>query len=140
MRMSDARYVGSPTIAMLLLASCSGSTTPATAIGSQQNVSQTIRQQTSPCPCLYVVNSQSNSVTVYASGATGNATPTQDISGSNTGLDGPFGVAVDGSGDIYVTNSLDDTITVYAAGATGNVAPIRDIIVGSDIFTQEASP
>jgi hypothetical protein len=34
------------------------------------------------------------SVTVFAAGANGNATPTATISGSNTGLNGPEGVAV----------------------------------------------
>jgi sugar lactone lactonase YvrE len=92
-----------------------------------------MQHATSPCPCLYAANSQSNSVTVYASGATGNAKPIQDISGSKTGLGAPFDVAVDGSRSTYVTNAQDDekdtdVITVYAAGATGNVAPIRDII------------
>jgi 6-phosphogluconolactonase (cycloisomerase 2 family) len=129
MRMSDPRYVISPAIAVLLLTSCSGPTTPAAAIGSQQNVSQTIHRRTSSCPCLYVANlGAPGSVAVYASGATGNAKPIQDISGSNTGLINPFGVAVDGSGNIYTTTD-DDVIAVYAAGATGNVAPIREIIV-----------
>jgi hypothetical protein len=132
MRISDATYVVSPTIAILLLSNCSGAGMPATAIGSQQNVAQTIHRRTSSCPCLYAANQAGNSVTVYASGATGNAKPIQDISGSNTGLGIPFDVAVDGSGNTYATNIQDgentDVITVYAAGATGNVAPIRDII------------
>jgi sugar lactone lactonase YvrE len=119
-------------IAIFLLTNCGGSTTPATATGGQQNVSQTIHPRTSSCPCLYAANKGGSSVTVYASGATGNATPVQDISGSKTGLLLPFAVAVDGSGNTYVTNTQDgettDVIEVYAAGATGNVAPIRDII------------
>jgi hypothetical protein len=128
MRISDAAYVVSPAIAMLLLSSCNGPTTPATAIGSQQNASQTIHRRARSCPCLYAVNQEGNSVTIYASGATGNAKPIQDISGSKTGLSMPFAVAVDGNGNIYVTNNGDDAIEVYAAGATGNVAPIRSIV------------
>jgi 6-phosphogluconolactonase (cycloisomerase 2 family) len=128
-RLSDARYVICPMIAIFLLTNCGGSTTPATATGGQQNVSQTIHRRTSSCRCLYVANlGAPGSMTVYASGATGNAKPIQDISGSKTGLINPFGVAVDGSGDIYTTTD-DDVIAVYAAGATGNVAPIREIIV-----------
>jgi acylphosphatase len=131
-RISDGTYVVSPAVAILLLSSCSGAATPATAIGSQQNLSQIVHPRASSCPCLYAVNQDGKSVTVYASGATGNAKPIQDISGSKTGLGGPFGVAVDGSGNIYATNIQDgqttDVITIYAAGATGNVAPIRDII------------
>jgi 6-phosphogluconolactonase (cycloisomerase 2 family) len=127
MRMAHARYLVSLGIVILLLTNCSGSTTPATTI-SQQNAFQTIKHESSPCPCLYAVNQQGNSITVYASGATGNAKPIQDISGSKTGLSMPFGVAVDGSGNIYVTNNGEDSIDIYAAGATGNVAPIRQII------------
>ena len=67
------------------------------------------------------------SVNVYAEGATGDATPIQDISGSNTGLNSPSDVAVDASGNIYVANWGNNSVTVYAAGATGNVAPIQDI-------------
>jgi hypothetical protein len=127
MRISDARYVVAPTIATLLLSNCSGAATPAPAVSSQQSLSQTIHRRTSSCPCLYAVNQSGNSVTVYASGATGNATPIQDISGSKTRLSAPFGVAVDGSGNTYVTN-MDDVITIYAPNATGNEAPTRTII------------
>jgi 6-phosphogluconolactonase (cycloisomerase 2 family) len=128
MRISDPKYIISLMIASLLLTNCGGSATPATAIGSQQNALQTSHHRTKSCPCLYAANQAGNSVTVYASGATGNAKPLQDISGSETKLAMPFGVAVDGSGNIYVTNDGDDSIEVYAAGATGNVAPIRSII------------
>jgi acylphosphatase len=128
MCISDPRYIISLTIASLLLTDCGGSMTPATAIASQQNAVQTNHHRTKSCPCLYAANGKGNSVTVYASSATGNAKPIQDISGSNTELAMPFGVAVDGSGNIYVTNDGDDSIEVYAAGATGNVAPIRSII------------
>jgi hypothetical protein len=127
MRISDARYVVVPTVAILLLSNCSGTATPATAVGSQPSLSRTVQRGTSSCPCLYAVNQGGNSVTVYASGATGNATPIQDISGSKTQLLAPFGVAVDGSGNTYVTN-MDDVITVYAPNATGNEAPTRTII------------
>jgi 6-phosphogluconolactonase (cycloisomerase 2 family) len=134
-RVSDARYAICPTIAIFLLTNCGGSATPVTAIGSQPNMSQRIiHHRTSSCPCLYAVNQEGNSVTVYASGATGNATPIQDISGSKTGLSAPFGVAVDGSGNIYVSNTGEDTITVYAAGATGNVSPLRTIVGGANDF------
>jgi hypothetical protein len=46
-------------------------------------------------PCLYVTNTYpNNSVTVYASGATGNASPIRTIIGSNTGLNNPVDIAV----------------------------------------------
>ena len=68
-----------------------------------------------------------NSVTVYAAGATGNVAPTQTISGSNTGLSNPVGVALDSSANINVTSSSSDSVLIYAAGANGNVQPIRTI-------------
>src|SRR2546428_5804364 len=45
---------------------------------------------------LYVVNSGANSVAAYAPGASGDAAPTAVIhGGSNTGLNGPRGIALD---------------------------------------------
>ncbi|HYB90595.1 MAG TPA: NHL repeat-containing protein [Candidatus Binataceae bacterium] len=82
---------------------------------------------------IYVANlgssvGQLDSVTVYSAGSSGNATPSATISGSNTGLDSPGGIAVDSSANIYVTNDAAifgnaDNITVYSAGSNGNVAP-----------------
>src|SRR5207249_8412524 len=68
---------------------------------------------------IYVSNG-GNSITVYAAGASGDATPTATIAGGNTGLNFPFGIALDGAGNIYVTNLNANSITVYAAGASGN--------------------
>lgn len=68
------------------------------------------------------------SITVYAPGASGNAAPTQTITGSNTGLSNPVGMAVDGTGKLHVANfGIGGSITVYAPGATGNAAPIITI-------------
>jgi len=80
---------------------------------------------------LYVAN-QSGSITVYAAGASGNATPMATIAGANTGLNVPVGIALDGAGNIYVTNNLADQgiITVYAAGASGNATPTATIETG----------
>lgn len=87
---------------------------------------------------LYVVNDNTNthatSITVYAAGATGNATPTATISGTNTRLQVPEGIALDAAGRLYVTNNQNtafssyNAITVYAGGATGNVAPVDSIV------------
>ena len=124
------KYMLAAVTAISLLSSCAGSSTPTTPPGFQQNQSRPGKRATSPCPCLYVANLTNRdgySVTVYAEGATGDATPIQDISGSNTGLNLPNDVAVDASGNIYVANYVGNSVTVYAAGATGNVAPIQDI-------------
>jgi hypothetical protein len=86
---------------------------------------------------IYVANSFGGvsglgSVTVYATGANGNVTPIRTISGSNTGLNFPEGVALDASGNVYVTTFVGGpsglgSINVYAAAANGNVAPVRTI-------------
>jgi hypothetical protein len=71
-----------------------------------------------------------NAVTVYAPGASGNATPTQDITGSNTDFGLPDDLAVDTSGNIFVTDSeatVGPALLEFASGATGNVAPIAAI-------------
>jgi hypothetical protein len=71
-------------------------------------------------------------VTVYSKNATGNVAPIRTISGSNTGLDFPYSIALDSKNNIYVVNyatgnSSSESITVYAAGANGNAKPIRTI-------------
>jgi DNA-binding beta-propeller fold protein YncE len=43
---------------------------------------------------VYVANAKTPSVTVYANAATGNVVPIRTISGSNTGLNQPYGVAL----------------------------------------------
>jgi hypothetical protein len=85
---------------------------------------------------VYVVNfadgeSGRESITVYAAGAHGDATPIQSISGSNTQIYIPDGIAVDDAENIYVVNNVGPSskgsVTVYAAGASGNVAPMQEI-------------
>jgi len=79
---------------------------------------------------LYVVNDigpGAGTVTVYAAGPTGNAAPITTIGGPSTGLDNPWGVAVDATGRIYVSNPGATSILIYAAGAAGDVAPVATI-------------
>jgi hypothetical protein len=80
---------------------------------------------------LYVANPGSNSIAVFAAGASGNATPTATITGGNTGLNGPFGIARDGAGNLYVVNDGNNSITVYAAGASVNATPTATIAGGN---------
>lgn len=81
---------------------------------------------------LYVANWTQNSIRVYAPGATGNAAPIRVISGSNTLLNGPACVYVDGSGNIYVCNSiLSNQVLIFPANANGNVAP-ASVLSGSN--------
>jgi hypothetical protein len=93
---------------------------------------------------IYVVNgtSSTGSVTVYAKHAHGNVAPIETISGPNTGLSRPMGIAVDGAGNIYVSDwfgtaaskrgrsSQQGVVFVYAAGANGDVKPIATISDG----------
>lgn len=80
-------------------------------------------------------NSTPNAITVFAAGANGNVSPIRVISGSNTKLNGPAGVAVSDAGKLYVANGGSNTVTVYAPGANGNVAPIA-LITGMGLSRQ----
>src|SRR2546422_3762860 len=53
--------------------------------------------------------------------------PTATITGSNTGLSQPEGIAFDAAGDLYVANVSNNGITAYAAGTTGNATPTATI-------------
>ncbi len=90
---------------------------------------------------IYVTNEGSldggsDTVTVYPAGSSGDATPSATISGPDTLLGSPVGIAVDGSGKIYVANEntsdgfgdfFGPAVTVYPAGSDGNVAPSSTI-------------
>jgi sugar lactone lactonase YvrE len=76
----------------------------------------------------------SDSITVYSPGSTGDSPPVRVISGPATKLASPGGIAVDSSGNIFVTSlNLAErswgavAILVYAPGSTGNVAPMTSI-------------
>jgi hypothetical protein len=129
MPVSHLKYLVAPVTAIALLTSCAGgSSTPTTPNALQQN--QSHARPNASCPCLYVANN-TGTVSVYAAGASGTAPPIQKISGSKTGLNQPYGIAVDASGNMYVANyaggSGSGSVTVYAAGATGNVKPTTTI-------------
>jgi hypothetical protein len=78
---------------------------------------------------VYAVNEYGYSVTAFRQSANGNAAPTVDISGSETKIYEPVGLAVARSGQVAVSDSGND-ITLYAAGANGNVAPVGTITCG----------
>ncbi len=113
----------------------SGNATPtATIAGGNTGLNQPGGVALDGAGNIYVANElgfSSNSITVYAAGASGNATPTATIAGGNTGLSVPNGIAVDGAGRIYVTNFGNSSITVYAAGASGNATPTATIAGGN---------
>jgi sugar lactone lactonase YvrE len=81
---------------------------------------------------IYVANqgatspAKEPSITIYSSGSNGNVAPLATIRGSNTGLTGPTGIALDAAGNIYVVNG-NNSITVYPAGSNGDEAPLATI-------------
>jgi hypothetical protein len=81
-------------------------------------------------------------VTSFSAGAQGNVAPNVNITGSNTQIAVPAGVAVDPlTGNIYVTNDVNPVVSsgavagvlVYPAGANGNAGP-------STVLTQVSTP
>jgi len=90
---------------------------------------------------LYVANAGSSlgntdSITVFPPNSNGNVTPTAVITGANTGLNLPLGLALDSSGNIYVANEGSqnggaDSITVYPPNSNGNVTPTATITGGN---------
>jgi len=119
------RHYAPFSLLLILGASCTNRDLP---LGTTPNKPAFVIQNGPVRPAaLYVANFTGNSITVYAAGATGNATPVATIAGSNTGLNAPFGIALDAGGRLYVANIDSDSITVYAAGATGNATPMTTI-------------
>jgi hypothetical protein len=112
---------------------------PAPLTSAQSAPQQAQHRASSQCPCLYVADpiykgsTNKPRITVYPQQASGDVTPVQEITGSNTGLSYPIGVAVDQNDDVYAVNYTGGgtnhlgSVTVYAAGATGNVSPTATI-------------
>jgi hypothetical protein len=75
---------------------------------------------------VFVANLGGNSITEYATGASGNVAPMATISGAQTGLSGPTGLALLGS-ELWVSDSTTNTLEEFSAGADGNVLPIETI-------------
>jgi sugar lactone lactonase YvrE len=126
-------------------------------IAASQLLAQTARPGAGVAPAtapklratIYVTNS--NSVTAYAPGSSGNVKPMATLGGladgvegdadsggqtittsGQTGLRESHGIALDRSGKIYVANGTGaGSITVFPAGSSGNIAPIATI-EGSD--------
>lgn len=129
-------------IAAALLTACGGSRSP---IGVPDAMPQASapedRVHSGTSGKIYVANASypAGSVTVYTKHADGNVAPVQTISGSNTGLVQPEGIAVDDAGKFYVSDSFgsrvksDDgasqqgVVFVFAAKADGNVKPMATI-------------
>jgi hypothetical protein len=81
---------------------------------------------------VFITNFNSNSIIGYPFGASGTPPPSITISGPITGLDEPFGIGADSSGNLYVANEQGGcdghgSVTIFSPGANGNVAPIATI-------------
>ncbi len=68
-----------------------------------------------------------NAITEYKAGAKRNVKPIDTISGGNTELDSPTGMAFDSSGRLYVANTSGDAVVAFAKGASGNATPVVTI-------------
>ena len=121
-----------------LLTACGGSpTAPNLVPPGQSGAKSSVRQDADGgCPikrCIIVPSTGGYkgkpppAVLFFARNANGNVKPAGEISGNNTMLGWPAGIAMDSRNDIYVANTYPQAITIYAAGAEGNVAPIRTI-------------
>jgi DNA-binding beta-propeller fold protein YncE len=83
---------------------------------------------------IIVANAHANSIVVYARTSNGGFALARTIAGGATGLNNPWGIAVDtihnqiyAANDIYIANSVGGSITVYDRADSGDVAPARVI-------------
>ncbi|MBV8282001.1 MAG: hypothetical protein JO347_08055 [Candidatus Eremiobacteraeota bacterium] len=76
---------------------------------------------------LYVVDSSTNKVLVFAPSASGNVAPVNTIT---TGLNNPYGVAVDSNLNVWVTNDGDNSIRSFTNGHGGSA--VKSTIQGSN--------
>jgi sugar lactone lactonase YvrE len=84
-----------------------------------------------------VIQPAHDSITVYGAHSHGDAAPIAEISGGETGLNSPDGIALDPSGKIYVANTgpwngYPGTVTAYPAASNGDVTPVATITGGPD--------
>ncbi|MGH7812414.1 MAG: hypothetical protein ACREQI_00220 [Candidatus Binataceae bacterium] len=95
---------------------------------------------------IYVANFQTAAVTIYpalgASTGALNEAPTVTIAGANTGLNTPYGIALDSAGNIYVVNLYGPSITIYpplATLGTGTYNSAPTATIGGDALACTAS-
>ncbi len=95
---------------------------------------------------LYVANAENDSVTVYATHASGDVRPLRTIAGDKTGLNRPQAIAVDDDGTVYVFGGPQvrdgfgypaQTVSVFASRSNGNLQPISVYSVQAGCFTND---
>jgi len=85
-------------------------------------------------------HSGTDSILVFSANAEGNVAPIRTISGPKTGLNKPFGIAVDQAGDIFVANALAFNVLKFDAQADGDVAPVATIAGSETGFSGAQGP
>ncbi len=107
----------------------------ATISGSATDLIQPIGIALDSSRKIYVADESADSVYVYSAlgSRTGvlNEAPIDTITGPDTGLLAPAGIAVDSSGKIYVTDDGAPSVFVYPAGSNGDEVPTDTISGGS---------
>lgn len=76
---------------------------------------------------IYVPNSRSSEINVFAANASGDVAPIRTISGAQTGLQDPMGINVAADGSFWIADHNGTHMARFAAGASGNVSPIQTI-------------
>jgi hypothetical protein len=79
---------------------------------------------------------QGATISVFAAGANGNATPISTIGGSNSNLVRSWQTVVDSSGKIYIDDYSTNRILVFAAGASGDAMPVATISGANTLIDQ----
>jgi hypothetical protein len=121
-------------------AGSSGDAKPVTAIiGPNTGIQNAFGIAVDPKGTLFATTdsgAEHTGVLAFPRSSDGNVTSSAIISGDQTGIDSPAGVALDPRGDIYVADAgrykvgRDDFsagIRVFSAGSNGNVPPIATI-------------
>jgi NHL repeat-containing protein len=84
-----------------------------------------------PSPNLYVSDTANNAVDVFHASDSGDVAPSSVISGPDTMLASPHGVAVASDGTVFVANDTGrGLITVFAPGSSGDAVPERTLSCG----------
>ncbi|MBV9102144.1 MAG: NHL repeat-containing protein [Candidatus Eremiobacteraeota bacterium] len=123
----------------VFLSGANGNSTPARVIsGTASGLNSPWGIVVDPSGNIYVANfgslsSPGTTITVYGPGAS--PTPIRTITGSNAGIIGPVGLALDASQNLYVamvgppgsTSQATGEIAIFPPNANGNVAPLASV-------------
>jgi sugar lactone lactonase YvrE len=82
---------------------------------------------------MFITDFTNNTVTAYGQNANCTCNPARQISGGNTKISSPIGIAVGSNGMIYVANEAASTVTEYPIGGKGNIAPTYTIAAAAGL-------